>query len=280
MNAPPRRVLVAALVERRSADQLLLHQPGRHAAGDRVARWKPAARLADTGFDDYLTEGVNEAVRVARAVSGAEKVHAVGYCTGGTLLAAYMAWLAQRHPEPERMPHRMHEFYLRAMYLRNDLVKPNALTLAGEPIDLARIHVPLYQVATEDDHIAPRRQTFRINGWVTGHKRFVLSSSGHILGIVNPPVTPPKRHFRVGPAHRGQTADAWHATAGHRDGSWRARHPAAARHRRLSQARGGARDLRARALIIPSPAWSTMLVPCLGETHHGRLRESGISRIR
>jgi polyhydroxyalkanoate synthase len=106
------------------------------------------------------------------------------------------------------------------MYLQNKLVKPNALAVAGEPIDLALIHAPLYQVSTEDDHIAPWRQTFRIHGWVTGPKRFVLSSSGHILGIVNPPVSPPKRRYRVAPAHRGQTADNWCATAVEHAGSW------------------------------------------------------------
>lgn len=52
------------------------------------------------------------------------------------------------------------------------------------------------------------RQTFRINGHVTGEKRFVLSSSGHILGIVNPPVTLPKRHFRVARAESPALADA------------------------------------------------------------------------
>jgi len=275
-----------------------------------ITSWKnPGPEMAETAFDDYLKHGVDEAVRVARAISGAEKVHAVGYCIGGTLLATYMAWLAHRHPEPRdmpvahwslfatlvdfqspgdievfldegsvrwladvmrsrgsldggemattfrllrsnpliwhyvvhgwlygeppaphdvlywnmdttRMPYRMHEFYLREMYLRNALVKPNALTIAGEPINLASIHQPLYQVATEDDHIAPWRQTFRINGYVTGHKRFVLSSSGHILGIVNPPVKPAKRRYRVGPAHRGEAADTWHATAETHDGSW------------------------------------------------------------
>jgi polyhydroxyalkanoate synthase len=275
-----------------------------------ITSWKnPGQELAETGFDDYLTLGVDEAVRVARALSGAKQVHAVGYCIGGTLLATYMAWLSRRHPEPAdmpvahwtllatlvdfqspgdievfidegsvrwlsdamrargilegsemaatfrllrsnnliwhyvvhgwlygerpaphdvlywnmdttRMPYRMHEFYLREMYLKNNLVKPNALTIAGEPIELSRIHVPLYQVATEDDHIAPWRQTFRISGYVTGPKRFVLSSSGHILGIVNPPVKPPKRRYCVGPAHRGEAADAWHATAEAHDGSW------------------------------------------------------------
>jgi polyhydroxyalkanoate synthase len=275
-----------------------------------ITSWKnPGADLAEVRFDDYLTQGVDEAVRVARALSGSNKVHAVGYCIGGTLLTVYMAWLSRRHPDPRdipvahwsllttladfqspgdievfldegsvrwlsdvmrtrgyldgnemaatfrlmransliwhyvvhgwlygerprpydvlywnmdttRMPARMHEYYLREMYIKNNLVKPNALTIAGEPIDLARIHTPLYQVSAEDDHIAPWRQTFRINGWVTGPKRFVLSSSGHILGIVNPPVTPPKRSYRVGPAHRGQAADAWHATTETRPGSW------------------------------------------------------------
>ncbi len=274
-----------------------------------VTSWKnPGAELRDTGFDDYITEGVAEAVRVARELSGAEKVHAVGYCIGGTLLAVYMAWASKRmrredvpvahwtllctlvdfqspgdievfidegsvtwlvdsmrtrgyldgadmattfrllrsnsliwhylvhgwlYGEPlppsdvlywnmdcTRMPARMHEFYLRELYLKNHLIRPNALTIAGVPIDLATVHVPLYQVSAEDDHITPWRQTFRINGYVTGEKRFVLTSSGHILGIVNPPVTPPRRHFRVGRAHRGETAEAWLACAEPRAGSW------------------------------------------------------------
>jgi polyhydroxyalkanoate synthase len=114
----------------------------------------------------------------------------------------------------------MHEFYLREMYLENNLIKPNALTIAGEPIDLTLIHAPLYQVSAEDDHITPWRQTFRITGLVTGEKRFVLTSSGHILGIVNPPVDPPRRHFRVGRAHRGETAEAWLHTAEDNPGTW------------------------------------------------------------
>jgi polyhydroxyalkanoate synthase len=274
-----------------------------------ITSWKnPGADMRNTGFDDYITEGVDQAVRVARELSGAEKVHAVGYCIGGTLLATYMAWASRRLPREKvpvahwtllatlvdfqspgdievfidegsvtwlidsmrargyldgpdmaatfrllrsntliwhymvhgwlygerpppsdvlywnmdctRMAARMHEFYLRELYLANNLVKPNALTVAGEPIDLAQIHVPLYQVGAEDDHLTPWRQTFRINGYVTGEKRFVLSSSGHILGIVNPPLTPPKRHFRVGRAHRGETAETWLAGAEQHAGTW------------------------------------------------------------
>lgn len=275
-----------------------------------ITSWKnPGHDEADIGWDDYLKSGVDEAVRVARELSGSDKVHAVGYCVGGTLLATYMAWMNRRYPDRDkvpvaswslfatlvdfqspgdievfldegsvrwladlmrqrgfldgkemattfrllrsnsliwhyvvhgwlygerprpsdvlywnmdttRMPARMHEYYLREMYLNNSLVKPNALTMAGEPIDLVSIHQPLYAVSAEDDHITPWRQVFRINNWVTGAKRFVLSSSGHILGIVNPPVEPPKRSYRVGPAHRGEAADAWHGRAEARKGSW------------------------------------------------------------
>lgn len=114
----------------------------------------------------------------------------------------------------------MHEFYLREMYLHNRLVRPDALTIGGEPISLARIRQPLYSVSAEDDHIAPWRQTFKINNQFKAPKRFVLSSSGHILGIVNPPANPPKRRYWVGEAHRRQSADGWREQAQAHDGTW------------------------------------------------------------
>ncbi|MDK9724696.1 MAG: alpha/beta fold hydrolase [Sterolibacteriaceae bacterium MAG5] len=119
-----------------------------------------------------------------------------------------------------RMPAAMHSWYLREFYLNNNLIKKDALTVAGEQIDLERIVQPIYEVAAEDDHIAPWRQTFRLNAFVSGQKRYVLSSSGHILGIINPVVNPPKREYRVGQAERHDTADTWRDRAEHRAGSW------------------------------------------------------------
>jgi poly[(R)-3-hydroxyalkanoate] polymerase subunit PhaC len=119
-----------------------------------------------------------------------------------------------------RMPATMHKWYLREFYLNNALIKKDALTVAGENIDLGRIVQPIYAVSAADDHIAPWQQTFRINNHVSGDKRFVLSSSGHILGIVNPPVTPPKREYWVAAAERHDTAESWHERAEHRAGSW------------------------------------------------------------
>ena len=119
-----------------------------------------------------------------------------------------------------RMPAAMHSWYLREFYLNNALVKKDALTVAGEKIDLGRVVQPIYAVSAVDDHIAPWKQTFRINNQVAGERRYVLSSSGHILGVVNPPVTPPKREFWVADAERHETAETWRDRAEHRAGSW------------------------------------------------------------
>lgn len=119
-----------------------------------------------------------------------------------------------------RMPASMHTWYLRNFYLDNLLIKKDALEVAGEKIDLGRISQPLYAVAAEDDHIAPWRQTFRVNNFVAGPRRYVLSSSGHILGIVNPVVNPPKREFHVADAERHDTSEDWRERAERHAGSW------------------------------------------------------------
>ncbi|MBL6931360.1 MAG: class I poly(R)-hydroxyalkanoic acid synthase [Rhodospirillales bacterium] len=86
-----------------------------------------------------------------------------------------------------RMPVMMHSFYLRNMYLKNKLVEPGGVSLAGEPIDLTKIKTPTYILSTLDDHIAPWQSTYAATGLYSGPKRFVLSASGHIAGVVNPP---------------------------------------------------------------------------------------------
>ncbi|AHJ66105.1 Poly(3-hydroxyalkanoate) polymerase [Granulibacter bethesdensis CGDNIH4] len=86
-----------------------------------------------------------------------------------------------------RMPARMHIFYLRTMYRDNLLVVPNAVALAGTPIDLSRVTAPAYFLATREDHIAPWRTIYRGMQALGGERRFVLSGAGHVAGIVNPP---------------------------------------------------------------------------------------------
>ncbi|WP_232371859.1 PHA/PHB synthase family protein [Azospira inquinata] len=121
-----------------------------------------------------------------------------------------------------RMPRAMHSFYLREMYLHNNLVKPDHLTIAGESIDLGRITQPLYVATAQDDHIAPWRQCYHIRKSVNteAEVRFVVSTSGHILGIVNPPVNPPKRAFWAGEPQPNEHYETWMNRTERQPGTW------------------------------------------------------------
>ena len=121
-----------------------------------------------------------------------------------------------------RMPAAMHSYYLREMYLNNNLIKRGKLSIAGEPIDLDRIVQPLYAVTAEDDHIAPWKQCYRIRKYinVNAPMRFALSTSGHILGIVNPPVNPPKRAYWIAEPERNEHWEHWLDRADKKPGTW------------------------------------------------------------
>ena len=86
-----------------------------------------------------------------------------------------------------RMPAAMHSFYLRNMYQENLLAKPGGITLDGVPIDLRKIKTPAFLLSTREDHIAPWRSTYAATQIYRGPVKFVLSASGHIAGVVNPP---------------------------------------------------------------------------------------------
>jgi len=274
-----------------------------------VTSWKNVGpEMRDTTLDDYLVEGLQEAVNVARAICNARQVHLTGYCIGGTLSAAFMAWsksgggrakppvahgtllttlvdfsdpgeigvfidensvvwledhmnevgyldgksmaasfrllrsnsllwhyvvhnyLLGETPPPfdvlywnmdtTRLPAAMHSFYLREFYLNNKLVEKNGVTLAGRPIDLERIDTPLYLVGTEQDHITPWKETFKLARLSKGPTRYVLATSGHIMGVISPPVDPPKRRYWAGPVDGLCDAEAWREATEKVPGSW------------------------------------------------------------
>ncbi len=117
-----------------------------------------------------------------------------------------------------RMPAAMHSFYLRNMYINNLLRKPGGITLHGVPIDLAKVKIPLYFASTIEDHIAPWRSTYAGARLFPGKVHFVLGGSGHIAGIVNPPVA-----NKYGYWTNGKLADspqAWLDGATQHAGSW------------------------------------------------------------
>jgi len=269
-----------------------------------VISWvNPDARLAHKDFEDYLTEGTLAAVGAIERATGEKEVNAVGYCLGGTLLAATLAYMAAgkdkriasatfmtslvdftragelevfiddeqvaslerkmsergylegsemantfnmlrsndliwsfvinnyllgRDPFPfdllhwncdsTRMPAKMHSFYLRNMYMKNLLRVPGGITLAGVPIDLSKIAVPTYFVSAIEDHIAPWKTTYEGPKVVSGKSRFVLSGSGHIAGMINPPSANKYGYWTSDKLP--DTPDAWLEGAKQHEGSW------------------------------------------------------------
>ena len=118
-----------------------------------------------------------------------------------------------------RMPAKMHTFYLRNMYIKNALVEHGAVELAGEPLDLDNIRVPVCFVSTVEDHIAPWKSTYAGAKRLPGPTKFILGGSGHIAGIVNPPVAN-KYHYWVSDEKLTGSAEEWLTKAQRHDGSW------------------------------------------------------------
>ncbi|UCH47469.1 MAG: class I poly(R)-hydroxyalkanoic acid synthase [Betaproteobacteria bacterium] len=117
-----------------------------------------------------------------------------------------------------RMPARMHTFYLRHMYIRNELREPGGISLAGEAIDLSQVETPSYFISTLEDHIAPWKSTYAGAKLFKGPVKFVLGGSGHIAGIVNPPKSN-KYWYWTNPS-LADDADGWLEAAEKNPGSW------------------------------------------------------------
>ncbi len=269
-----------------------------------VMSWvNPDAKLAHKDFEDYLVEGPLAALDAIEKATGEAEVNALGYCLGGTLLAATLAYMAARkdkrivsasfmtslvdftrsgelgvfideaqvaslerkmsergylegsemattfnmlrsndliwsfvinnylmgrdpfpfdllhwNQDATRMPATMHSFYLRNMYMKNLLREPGGITLAGVPIDLSKVTVPTYFASAIEDHIAPWKATYAGPRLFSGKSRFVLSGSGHIAGMINPPAAN-KYGFWINDK-LAATPDAWLASAKQHDGSW------------------------------------------------------------
>jgi polyhydroxyalkanoate synthase len=269
-----------------------------------VISWvNPDAKLSQKSFEQYMREGVITAFDVIEEITGERKVHTVGYCVGGTLLAITLAYLAAKkqdravsatlfatqidftyagdlmvfvdeeqiknleermkeqgyldashmanafnllrsndliwpyvvnnylrgkapypfdilywNSDATRMPAANHSFYLRNCYLENRLTK-GTMEIAGETLDLRKVKVPVYNLATREDHIAPARSVLYGSQYFGGPVKYVLAGSGHIAGVVNPP-DKKKYQYWLGGAPSGADLAAWMKTAKEHPGSW------------------------------------------------------------
>ena len=256
------------------------------------------------GWDDYLEDGVFAALRVAQEIAKSDKVNALGFCVGGTLLGAALAVLSHKNDslvasatflaamldfeEPGQiglfideqsvaareatigadgilpgqdlafvfsslrandlvwpyvvsnylrgeqppafdllywnsdstnLPGPMYCYYLRNTYLENRLREPGALANCGVPVDLGSVKLPIFVLATREDHIVPWRSAYRTLNLLGGtDKQFVLGASGHIAGVVNPAAKKRRSHW-VGKPYPAD-AEEWFSKAQEHPGSW------------------------------------------------------------
>jgi len=261
----------------------------------------PDATLAQKTFGDYMHEGVLAAIDAVIRQTGSPKINALGYCVGGTLLAATLAYMAAKgddrvesasflaaqvdfseagdllvfiddtqlkaleemmaeqgyldgsrmaavfnmlrprdliwpyvvnnyllgkkpfpfdllfwNADSTRLPAANHAFYLREFYHLNRLAK-GEMQLGGVRLDLSRVTIPVYELFTKEDHIAPAASVFRGSKLFGGPVRLTMAGSGHIAGVVNPPGKKKYQFWANGPA---DTLQDWMATATETAGSW------------------------------------------------------------
>ena len=268
-----------------------------------VVSWvNPDERHGAKNWEAYIREGLQYALDTIERTTGEHEVNAVGYCVGGTLLAAALALMAQegddrirsatlfatqvdftyagdlkvfvdddqvaaversmnekgylegtrmatafnmlrsgdliwpyvvnnymrgKDPLPfdllywnadsTRMAAANHSYYLRNCYLENTLSQ-GRMELAGHTLSLSDITIPVYNLATKDDHIAPARSVFLGCQYFGGKVDYVLAGSGHIAGVVNPPKSK-KYQFWTDGKPAGSLED-WLAKATEHPGSW------------------------------------------------------------
>jgi len=116
------------------------------------------------------------------------------------------------------MPAAMHSHYLRAMYLDNKLIEPEGIEISGVKIDVRDIETPSYFLSTRDDHIAPWKATYSGYTAFSGPKKFTLSASGHVAGVVNPPAA--GKYCYWSSEENTPSPDKWLEHAQESKGSW------------------------------------------------------------
>jgi polyhydroxyalkanoate synthase len=269
-----------------------------------VISWvNPDKSLGTKTWEDYMKEGPLAAMDAIERVTGEMKVHTMGYCVGGTMLATTLAWLAEKrrvrvtsatllaaqvdftnagdllvfvdeeqisaiesdmrasgvlegakmamafnmlrsndliwsyvvsnylkgkspssfdllhwNSDATRMPAANHSYYLRNCYLENRL-SSGSMVLDNTLLDLSKVKVPVYNLATREDHIAPADSVLYGSQFFGGPVKYVLSGSGHIAGVVNPPAAGKYQYWTNDNIQDVTLAD-WIKGAQEHKGSW------------------------------------------------------------
>jgi polyhydroxyalkanoate synthase len=218
------------------AAAMLAHLAGREARSPSVSSATLLNSLVDFSepgplghfVDPTSVERLERRMAKNGYLSGEEMAGTFNLLRANDLVWRYVAsgWLMGEDPpsfdilawnaDATRMPARMHSEYLRSMYLENRLAA-GTLEIDGQVVSLAESSADVYIVSAREDHITPWRSCYRTTQLVGGPARFVLTSSGHIAGIVNPPG--PKRRYWLNESLPPEP-DEWLAGAREVQGSW------------------------------------------------------------
>jgi len=272
-----------------------------------VSWCNPDEALGHVGWDDYILNGAVKAINVVQEISGQDEINALGFCVGGTIISAALAYmygkgeapvasltllttlldfsdtgvidvfideaqvamreqsigksglmpgrdfasafsslrpndlvwnyvkanyLKGEEPPPfdllywnadsTNLPGPMFCYYLRNMYLENNLKVPGKLKVAGQKIDLSKVDAPVFIYGSREDHIVPWTAAYEsmslLNPKKRSRNRFVLGASGHIAGVINPPAKKKRSYWTNDKATGG--AKEWLAGAKEEPGSW------------------------------------------------------------
>ncbi|PCJ27350.1 MAG: class I poly(R)-hydroxyalkanoic acid synthase [Rickettsiales bacterium] len=128
--------------------------------------------------------------------------------------------------DSSNLPAKMYIYYLRNMYIENNLVKPNALEMLGTKIDLSKIDTPSFWLAAQADHIALWKSVYDSHQHIGGEKIFCLTEAGHVAGVVNPEGNKKYSYMlgkdvgKDGVQNNWKDAEEWQKNATNHKGSW------------------------------------------------------------
>ncbi|MDT7747764.1 MAG: poly[(R)-3-hydroxyalkanoate] polymerase subunit PhaC [Pseudonocardiales bacterium] len=201
-----------------------------------------AAAALSVAVLDQRDAGVTGALLTQEAADAAVRASAARGYLDGRSLAEVFAWLRPNDlvwnywvdsyllgnaPKPfdvlfwnadtTRMTARLHRDFIH-LSQRNALTERGTATMLGSPVDLSRVHLDTYITAGVADHLCPWQKCYQSTQLFGGKSRFVLSTSGHIASIVNPPGNK-KANFRTA-EHNPADAAAWLSGSQVIDGSW------------------------------------------------------------
>jgi polyhydroxyalkanoate synthase subunit PhaC len=118
------------------------------------------------------------------------------------------------------LPGPYYAWYLRNMYLENNIVKPGKTTVCGEKIDFRKLKLPVYVYGSREDHIVPIGGAYASTQVFPGKKRFVMGASGHIAGVINPPAAGKRSHWVSNTGKFPADVNDWIEHATEHKGSW------------------------------------------------------------